>query len=66
MGDLLTGVIAALIAQGLVPFDAAVLGTLAHAVAGDRAAGPGHRGLLASDLLPELRHLLNLEAERST
>lgn len=59
MGDLLTGVVAALIAQGLAPFDAAVLGALAHAAAGDLAAAEGERGLLPSDLLPLLRTLLN-------
>jgi len=59
MGDVLTGVIAALLAQGLSCFEAASHGALAHAVAGDRAAGGGQRGLLASDLLPELRHILN-------
>ncbi len=56
MGDLLTGVIAALLAQGLAAFDAASLGALLHAVAGDAAAAEGgQRGLLASDLLPWLR-----------
>lgn len=59
MGDVLTGVIAALIAQGLPLFEAAVLGALAHAAAGDLAAGEGERGLLPSDLLPLLRRVLN-------
>lgn len=59
MGDVLTGVIAALLAQGHGPFDAATLGVLAHAQAGDRAAARGQRGLLASDLLAELRWVLN-------
>ena len=65
MGDLLAGVIAALMAQGLEPFDAAVLGALAHAAAGDLAAAEGERGLLPSDLLPLLRQVLNRAAERS-
>ncbi len=65
MGDLLAGVIAALIAQGLAMFDAALLGTLAHAAAGDLAAAEGERGLLPSDLLPLLRQVLNRAAERS-
>jgi NAD(P)H-hydrate epimerase len=61
MGDLLTGAVAALRAQGLSPFDAAVCGALLHASAGDAAAGDGQRGLLPSDLLPELRRLANPE-----
>lgn len=60
MGDLLTGVIAALRAQGLPPFEAAVCGALLHAGAGDAAAAEdGERGLLPSDLLPWLRRLAN-------
>lgn len=51
MGDVLTGIIAALMAQGLSPFDAARLGASLHAWAGDCAAGDiGQRGMLASDL----------------
>jgi len=64
MGDLLTGVIAALRAQGLAAFEAASVGALLHAAAGDRAAAAGQRGLLPSDLLPALRHLANPEANR--
>src|SRR5690606_3561483 len=59
MGDLLTGVIAALRAQGLEAFDAAACGALLHAAAGDAAAAGGMRGLLPGDLLPELRRLAN-------
>ena len=60
MGDLLTGVIAALRAQGFAPRDAAIAGTLLHAAAGDAAArDDGERGLLPSDLLPWLRRLAN-------
>ncbi|MCW4453890.1 NAD(P)H-hydrate dehydratase [Flavobacterium sp. MXW15] len=59
MGDLLTGVIAALRAQGLPAFDAAATGALLHGLAGDAAAGGGQRGLLPSDLLPHLRRLAN-------
>ncbi len=59
MGDLLTGVIAALRAQGLEAFDAAACGALLHAVAGDVAAGQGQRGMLPSDLLPALRQCAN-------
>ena len=60
MGDLLTGCIAALLAQGLSARDAAIAGTLLHAAAGDAAAREdGERGLRASDLLPWLRRLAN-------
>lgn len=60
MGDVLTGVIAALRAQGLARFDAACAGALLHAAAGDAtAARDGERGLLASDLFPHLRTLAN-------
>lgn len=59
MGDLLTGVIAGLLAQRLSPFEAAVTGSLLHAVAGDVAAADGERGLLARDLLDPLRRLAN-------
>ena len=59
MGDLLTGIIAALMAQGCDPWQAACLGVGLHARAGDLAAQIGERGLLASDLLLPLRTLLN-------
>ncbi len=59
MGDVLTGVIASLLAQGLDLEDAARAGVFAHAMAADVAAGGGERGLMALDLLPELRQLLN-------
>ncbi|MBK6332277.1 MAG: NAD(P)H-hydrate dehydratase [Thermomonas sp.] len=60
MGDLLTGCIAALVAQGFAAGDAAVAGALLHAGAGDAAVrDEGERGLLPSDLLPWLRRLAN-------
>lgn len=59
MGDVLTGVIAGLLAQGLSPWDAACLGVGLHARAGDLAARAGERGLLASDLFAYLRALVN-------
>lgn len=59
MGDVLTGVIAALLAQGLDAWDAACLGVALHARAGDRAAADAPRGLLASDLFDPLRALAN-------
>ncbi|HCU89357.1 MAG TPA: bifunctional ADP-dependent NAD(P)H-hydrate dehydratase/NAD(P)H-hydrate epimerase, partial [Gammaproteobacteria bacterium] len=59
MGDVLTGVIAALLAQGLSIDDAARIGACVHANAADRAAMDGERGLLASDLFPHIRALVN-------
>ncbi|MFP4434742.1 MAG: NAD(P)H-hydrate dehydratase [Phycisphaerae bacterium] len=50
-GDVLTGIIAALLGQGLSPFDAACLGVWAHGSAGDLAAETlGEISLIASDL----------------
>ncbi len=57
MGDVLTGIIAALLGQGVD--EASAVGVEAHARAGDRAAGSGERGLLASDLLDQLRVVVN-------
>ncbi|MGH8583550.1 MAG: NAD(P)H-hydrate dehydratase [Gammaproteobacteria bacterium] len=60
MGDCLTGIIAALLAQGLSAADAACLGVSLHAESGDLAAAQlGARGLLASDLLGPLQRLVN-------
>lgn len=61
MGDVLTGIIAALIAQGMALNDAARLGVCLHAAAADAAAADGERGLLATDLMPWLRKLVNPE-----
>ncbi|HQU14744.1 MAG: bifunctional ADP-dependent NAD(P)H-hydrate dehydratase/NAD(P)H-hydrate epimerase [Chromatiales bacterium 21-64-14] len=63
MGDMLTGVIAGLRAQGIGPADAAELGVFLHGTAGDAAArARGERGLMATDLLPELHRLANPDA----
>jgi len=51
-GDVLTGIIAGLIAQGLSSHDAAVAGVYLHGLAGDMAAGDYNTGLMAGDLLP--------------
>ena len=60
MGDVLTGVIAALIAQGLKLSDAARWGVSMHSFAADAATvESGERGLLASDLIPWLQKLVN-------
>jgi len=60
MGDVLTGVIAALLAQGLTQDDAARFGVCVHAGAADLAVrGIGERGLLAGDLMAPIRRLVN-------
>lgn len=61
LGDVLTGVVAALLAQGLDAWSAARLGVALHARAGDLAAAEGQRGLIASDLFAPLRRLVNPE-----
>lgn len=54
-GDVLTGVITALIGQGLTAFDAAVLGVYLHGVAGDIAHSKlGGESVLATDLIAAL------------
>jgi NAD(P)H-hydrate epimerase len=59
MGDVLTGVIASLLAQGLAAPVAAATGAWLHAEAARRAAVNGERGMLASDVLAELRGATN-------
>jgi hydroxyethylthiazole kinase-like uncharacterized protein yjeF len=60
MGDLLTGIIGAFLAQGLAAQKAAVYGVCAHAEAGDRVATQyGQRGMITSDLLQPLRAIIN-------
>lgn len=59
-GDVLTGISAGLLAQCPEdPLRAAAAAAYTHAVAGDRAAAAGQRGLLAGDLLAQLRRVLN-------
>ena len=54
-GDVLTGVIAALLAQKLAPFEAAQLGVFIHGLAGDIARDQnGEIGLIAGDLVDAL------------
>ena len=55
-GDVLTGVLTALLAQGYDPIEAAVLGVFAHGLAGDRVAEQrGPVGMTASDVIDALR-----------
>ncbi len=51
-GDVLTGIILSLLAQGYSPGEAAVTGTFLHGLAGDMAAGDfSQQGLIASDII---------------
>jgi ADP-dependent NAD(P)H-hydrate dehydratase / NAD(P)H-hydrate epimerase len=59
MGDVLTGVIAGILAQSPDLAAAARVGVLVHALAGDMAARRGERGLLATDLLTYLPTCVN-------
>lgn len=60
MGDVLSGVIGALMAQGLAPEAAAATGVLAHALAADIVARRrGCRGLLPGDVIDALGQPLN-------
>jgi len=59
MGDVLTGVIAGIVAQTHDLAAAARVGVLVHALAGDMAARRGERGLLATDLFAHLPTCVN-------
>ncbi len=54
-GDVLTGIIASLLGQGMNPADASVLGVFIHGMAGDKAAEKtGEYSLIASDIINAL------------
>jgi NAD(P)H-hydrate epimerase len=60
MGDVLSGIIGGLIAQGLSKANATRLAVCLHSAAADNAAKEsGERGLLASDLMPWIQNLVN-------
>lgn len=59
MGDVLAGIIAALVAQHVSIQDASSLGSFIHAVAGDAVSKQGQRGMIASDVLPFIRTIVN-------
>ncbi len=59
MGDVLSGVLGGLLGQGIPLEITAKLGVLIHALAGDMAAKEGERGMIASDLMPYLRKIVN-------
>jgi NAD(P)H-hydrate epimerase len=61
MGDILTGLISALVAQGLDPFEAACVGVFVHGASADlviEKRGWGTRGLAAMDLLDTIPEIL--------
>jgi NAD(P)H-hydrate epimerase len=63
-GDVLTGVVAALLAQGLAPYDAARLGAHLHGLAGDLAAAIlGEVSLIARDLVDHLPSAFQCHAQ---
>lgn len=65
-GDVLTGVIASLVGQGIPAFDAAVLGVHIHGVAGDLAAESiGETSLIATDIIESLPVAFKQHANRS-
>ena len=58
-GDVLAGIISALAAQGMEPYDAACAGVMLHAAAGDLAAEElGQRYMLPQDLIVALQEVL--------
>lgn len=60
-GDVLTGIVTALLAQGYSPLQSALLSVFLHAKAGDLAAEKGSmEGLIASDIIANLPHSFRL------
>ena len=58
-GDVLSGIIGGLLAQGIPLYQSACLAACIHGDAADLAAQQGERGMLASDLYPHIRRLVN-------
>jgi NAD(P)H-hydrate epimerase len=64
-GDVLTGMITGLLAQGLTPWDAARAGTYLHGLAGDLAASYfGTAGMTAGDLIEQIPHAITQTSQR--
>ncbi|MCL2502600.1 MAG: bifunctional ADP-dependent NAD(P)H-hydrate dehydratase/NAD(P)H-hydrate epimerase, partial [Bacteroidales bacterium] len=54
-GDVLTGILSGLLAQGFPPQESALLGAYLHGLAGDLAAETlGERSLMASDIVKKI------------
>jgi ADP-dependent NAD(P)H-hydrate dehydratase / NAD(P)H-hydrate epimerase len=58
-GDVLSGILGALMAQGLDNAKATIAAVVIHGMAADLAAQQGERGMLAGDLMPFIRQLVN-------
>ena len=58
MGDVLTGLIGALLSQGMSAVEAGAVGAYVHGLAGDDGAQQGKRGLVATDCLQALQRIL--------
>jgi hydroxyethylthiazole kinase-like uncharacterized protein yjeF len=60
-GDVLTGIIASLIGQGMPPTSATYSGVFLHGLAGDIGAGKlGQQGLMAMDILENIPHAMGM------
>ena len=59
MGDVLAGMLGALLAQGMQLAEATETAVVAHAVAGDLAARQGQHGMLPSDVISEIRGVVS-------
>ena len=60
-GDVLTGIIAGFIGQGLKIFDASVIGVYIHGLAGDLTAkDKGEIGLIAGDMVEKIPYAIKL------
>jgi NAD(P)H-hydrate epimerase len=66
-GDVLTGMIAAFVAQGMEPFDAACLGVYIHGLSGDEAAKrKGTYSMMAGDIVDSIEKVLvSIDEDRS-
>jgi NAD(P)H-hydrate epimerase len=66
-GDVLTGIMVGLLAQGVPSWEAACAATYLHGVAGDLAAArKGQAGMIAGDLIEEIPHALRLIQQASS
>jgi ADP-dependent NAD(P)H-hydrate dehydratase / NAD(P)H-hydrate epimerase len=65
-GDVLTGIITSLVAQGYVPYQAAVIGVYLHGLAGDLAAQEtGEMALMAGDIVEYLgKAIMEIESKK--
>ena len=58
-GDVLTGIIAGLLAQGMEPFEAAAMGTFVHGLAGDIAKSKTSAYyIMSQDIIQSLKYIV--------